>query len=102
MCASARLLGTRQSNRPMETTMTIAIATAQGHGSGGRNKTCARASTPTKGRPGESRRMVAGPGAPSGTAQRDPGGAWAHPRGQTQLHARVDKLASEGRTLVSL
>jgi hypothetical protein len=29
----------------METTMTIAIVTAQGHGYAGRRKTCARAST---------------------------------------------------------
>jgi hypothetical protein len=35
----------RPSNRPMQTTMTITIVTAQGRGNAGRRKTCARAST---------------------------------------------------------
>jgi hypothetical protein len=40
-------------NELMETTMTAAIVDAQGHVTADRIKTCVRASTPKKARPGE-------------------------------------------------
>jgi hypothetical protein len=45
--------GTRPQNELMETSMTAAIVDAQGHVTADRIKTCVRASTPTKARPGE-------------------------------------------------
>jgi hypothetical protein len=57
----------------METTMTVAIVDAQGPGIADRIKTCARASTPRKARPGERRRMTAARGAPGGAGQKTPG-----------------------------
>jgi len=74
----------------METTMTAAIVDAQGPGIADRIKTCARASTPKKARPGEWRRMIADRGAPGGAGPEDPRGAWVQPRCQEWRHARAE------------